>query len=107
MGFTTGKYEPIVDSEYAIQLFKADAQGMGYRVEKSDANMPKIGFKIALFLCNDGDFHFMRMDNDGTWSAKDGYNGEIEKIEKDGQFLNPEQVDYGDEWAFLGIYLLW
>ena len=46
----------------------------------------------------------MRMDNDGTWSEKDGYKGEIRKVVKaSGEPALPDEINY-ENWTFQGYY---
>lgn len=106
LGFTIGNYVPVKDQEKAKSLFKTDVTTMGRKIMETDSTIPTKGFKIAFFLSNEKecDFHFMRMDNDGTWSEKDGYKGEIRKVVKaSGEPALPDEINY-ENWTFQGYY---
>ena len=108
LGWTIGKYEAVQNKEVSIQRLLTDIARMGFKAEQTmDAGIPEKGFKIALFLFHDGDFHFMRMDEDGTWSEKDGYGGEIRKVlDEEGNPILPEEIDYGcnESMSYFWIY---
>lgn len=107
LGWTIGKYEWVTSPKEAISLLKIDVKCMGKNIEECEnAEIPQKGYKIASFLMPTGDFHFMRQDEDGTWSEKDGYEGNIRKVvAEDETPILPEEVTYkGGEAVFLGYF---
>lgn len=105
LGWTIGKYENVRNVELAESRLSIDVARMGLKLIKvEDANMPEKGFKIAFFLMSDGNFHFMRINKDGTWSEKNGYGGKVQRVEDDeGNALLPEQIRF-PEGTFVGYY---
>jgi len=107
LGWTFGKYERVMDLEVAKSRLAIDVARMGMKIEESsDAEMPDKGFKIAFFLMDDGNFHFMRINEGGIWSEKNGYGGEVQKLQDDeGNALLPEQIRYPGA-TFAGYYTI-
>ena len=107
LGWTIGKYENVKGVKLAESRLATDVSRMGLNLLKSeDASMPEKGFKIAFFLMDDGNFHFMRINKDGTWSEKNGYGGPVQKLEDDeGNALLPEQIRF-PEATFVGYYVV-
>lgn len=102
LGWTIGKYEQVPNKQVSTERLMVDIARMGFKAEETkDAGIPEKGFKIAFFFLNDGDFHFMRLDEDGTWSEKNGYGGEIRKVvDEQGNPMLPEDISYGyDEFV--------
>ena len=47
------------------------------------------GYKISLYESSD-DFHFIRQNEDGTWSHKLGYSDLVERIDNPSKYLFDE-----------------
>ena len=99
------KIEEMIDKT----LMLMDPTGINakkYRNMFQTMNDAKFSQWMDAFLSNEKecDFHFMRMDNDGTWSEKDGYKGEIRKVVKaSGEPALPDEINY-ENWTFQGYY---
>lgn len=86
--------------EHTLQYFKEDCEVLGLQViptelkEKTGANE----YKIAVYLEEGYDYHFVRQDSNGHWSEKDGWNKPIGLVEE-------EEIERDhDSYKFLGIF---
>lgn len=72
-------------SKEAENAFIADMKVLDISVRESylKEKVKKGEWKIALFFEEDNnfhDFHFIRQDEDGKWSEKEGINGKVKKM---------------------------
>lgn len=89
IGFISGKeYSDDIDVCYDNLRSDLDFLGINYYDSDIDSSNKHDGYKIAFYKSID-DFHFLRQNNDGTWSHKKGYDQIIERI-------NPEDTLFDD-----------
>lgn len=83
------KNNPYVANNSAVMLvdnFYKDCEALNIEVFDSDVNTNPShgGYNILLFadedIAFDYDFHFLRLNSDGILSEKDGYDGEIRRL---------------------------
>lgn len=88
--------------EETIQYFKYDCEILGYKVTETtlDEKIGKNGYKIAAYVSEYRDFHFVRQDSNGNWSEKRGWGGKIE-IRKE-----EDIVKNSDKYEFIGIFIV-
>lgn len=83
------KNNPYVANNSAVMLvdnFYKDCEALNIEVFDSDVNTNPShgGYNILLFadedIAFDYDFHFLRLNSEGVLSEKDGYDGEIRRL---------------------------
>lgn len=100
--FTTTKFM----KETVVSAAKLDALKLGGIFNEIDAwTMPQEGcYKIALVYAPGYDIHWIRQDNDGTWSHKEGRGQASMKDSKGNRITVPHQSDFGIYKEFIGYY---
>jgi len=83
-GFIAGYSDYIPTKECTLQYFKEDCEALGLEVVTSDLKeqVSANEYKIAVYLNEGRDFHFIRQDSDGKWSHKVGWKGDIEYLDQ-------------------------
>lgn len=72
----------LYDRSSLIEAFLADCDALGFNVSDKN-NLEYNSFNVAVYFerwTNFGDFHFIRQNNDGTWSNMKGVGGEVELL---------------------------
>ncbi len=98
-----------VDEVYDIAIEMLEKLGVGYKKCYFETEVPEGYFKIAWY-CSKQDIHWLRLDDDGTWSHKQGWYRKPTNVDLDGNLiLNPEtaSIELSDGDQLLDIrYLL-
>ena len=70
---------------------ESDLDTLGVKYFETDYDMPNEhgGYKISLYESSD-DFHFIRQNEDGTWSHKLGFSDLVERIDNPSKYLFDE-----------------
>ena len=90
------------DKEVLIKLFLKDLEALGLKAVSTTAetNSVQNSYKIAIYIEEGKDFHFIRQDSDGNWSEKDGMYGKI-------RIVNPENINKNrDSYEFVGVFMI-
>ena len=87
-----------------LKHFKKDCESLGLKVLPTTISeeIQKNEYKIAVYLYKGRDFHFARQDSNGNWSEKDGWDNEIEILEK--EEVTKDQGEYKSivKWHKMG-----
>ena len=98
-----------VDEVYDIALEMLEKLGIDYKGCYLETEVPEGYFKIAWY-CSKQDIHWLRLDDDGTWSHKQVWYRKPTNVDLDGNLiLNPEtaSIELSDGDQLLDIrYLL-
>jgi hypothetical protein len=72
---------------------------------KKNQECPDGFYRIMLYIANDGsDYHFLRQDNSGLWSNKDGWKIATNKDLKGRLIRHPDLADKGKYTIYCGDY---
>ncbi len=98
-----------VDEVYDITVEMFEKLGIDYKRCRFETEVPEGYFKIACY-CSKKDIHWLRRDDDGRWSHKQGWYRNPTNVDLDGNLiLNPEtaNIELSNEDQLLDIrYLL-
>ena len=86
--------------ESVLKLFMEDCECLGLKVLPTtiSAIIRKNEYKIAIYVKEGDDFHFVRRDRNGKWSEKDGWGNGINLLKK------KEIIKEHDGYKFIGIF---
>lgn len=98
-----------IDEVYDIAVEMLEKLGIDYKRCYFETEVPEGYFKIAWY-CSQKDIHWLRRDDDGSWSHKQGWYRKPTNVDLDGNLiLNPDtaNIELSDEDHLLDIrYLL-
>ena len=104
-GFSILNFENIKDKDELLERVRSDMDFLGVDIQDDvrDEKVENGEWRIAIYLGDKNDFHFMRENADGTWSHKIGYHHIIETKE-----YPPQKLDTGVEQIYdlIGVYRL-
>lgn len=97
LGWTDGHYNASV-GKVAVNRFIKDVRAMGRKIYVTRSeSVSRKGYKVALYLDENGGFHFIRQESEGFWTEKSGYGGKVQVItDNKGNYLKPSQFNIED-----------
>ena len=90
-----------------INAVQEDLKSMSYQIVPStfEETVDEDSWKVALCF-GSGDYHWYRLNDDGTWSHKQGRSS-VCKGDNNGEIItNPETCNRGSYKTFVGFYMI-
>lgn len=87
--------------EVTIQYLKEDCKILNLNISETtlDEKVSENEYKIAVYIQEYFDYHFIRQDSNGKWSEKAGWGGDIKIISR----KDIAKETYG-EYTFIGMF---
>lgn len=98
-----GKENDYTDNkEDTLQYFMEDCKVLNLNISETTMNekIKKNEYKVAVYVEENWDYHFIRQDSNGNWSEKDGWEGDI-------RIVNKKKIckkKYDDRYSFIGMF---
>lgn len=84
-----------LDKAISLQREKLDTIGIQYKISSLDEQVPEGYYKVAFYISKK-DYHWIRQDDNGTWSHKRGWFLRPTNRDIDGNIIyNPETANLG------------
>ena len=93
-------------SEQTLDYLASDLDALNIKSYASTINLPPQhnGYKIAIFSSKSGkdyDYHFIRQNQDGSWSSKIGYEDCVVKMNNPNDYLNDNIFNFPTNYEYL------
>lgn len=88
--------------EKTLQYFIEDCEILNLNISETtlDEKINKNEYKIAVYVEEYDDFHFVRQDSNGKWSEKAGWGGDIRQVKKEDIVSD----SYKNRYKFIGMF---